>query len=61
MLLDIKALHQVRETGAEGKLRSFAGPGHSSAEDGGVQHQVLLCHAVQALNSIHMCHYECRL
>ncbi|KAL3154440.1 hypothetical protein ABBQ32_013910 [Trebouxia sp. C0010 RCD-2024] len=24
---------------AEGKLRSFAGPGHSSAEDGGVLHQ----------------------
>jgi len=26
--------------GAEGKLRSFAGPGHSTAEDGGVLHQV---------------------
>ena len=31
--------------GAEGKLRSFAGPGHGTAEDGGVLHQVSSCAA----------------
>ena len=43
--------------GAEGKLRSFAGPGHSSAEDGGVLHQVSRDTAVlvEHTNVVAMC------